>query len=82
MSPDNDTVTAKPQNVQHQHLMWDLVLCRQRGVRRGGGVGWGRALTEGERERQREREEPRVENRGERQRWEEMKYKYYVTVLK
>lgn len=45
-------------------------------------MGWGRALTEGERERQREREEPRVENRGERQRWEEMKYKYYVTVLK
>lgn len=80
MSPDNDTVTAKPQNVQHQHLMWDLVLCRQRGVRRGGGVGWGRAL--GKRERKREREEPRVENRGEQQRWEESKYKYYVTVLK
>lgn len=35
--------------------MWDLVLCRQRGVRRGGGVGWGRALTEGERERDRGR---------------------------
>lgn len=82
MSPDNDTVTAKPQNVQHQHLMCDLVLCRQRGVRREGWRGGAGTLTERKRERKREGEEPRVENRGVQQRWEQLKCQYYGTVLK
>lgn len=36
MSPDNDTVTAKHQNVQHQHLMCTLVLCLEKETHREG----------------------------------------------